>query len=438
MPTIYDPKTDQWLQIGPDGQLQAVYTSEEYQNSLSQQQAQPAGMGSLRPAAGLAVANKLTGGASVGSGSLPLGSQASNILSNIPRNTVGSAAMPDGSPGFLLSDGTVVPQDAFTIGDAAGLTTAIVNALDAGNNILRGNRKGVIEGASTGVGTAAGAVLGGPVGAGIGSIVGRTAGRGLAHVFGGHRTEAARKGRTQELLQMGYTPEQLAGRDEDFDYGKVPEWQKDKIDKKGHLTELGRKDPASNWGNYGLRKAFGTDWLNKFSEQDRWAITQAAIDNNLFGDDMGDRTIKDADKLRSLVPDAIKNPAYIASYQEFRKNIPIETATPGSIKKVSAPSTGYQRAPEGASYTSIAPDVVPGRGVTAVDEHGVLRNVAPGSPGASSGAGGKDLSSLMGMLAGGPPPAPKFSRGSINPLAVGEQPVQTSMSLLFNPLLQGR
>lgn len=280
--------------------------------------------------------------------SLPMASQGANFMSGAPLNAVGSQAMADGAPGYLMADGSVIPQSSFTLADGTGTTVAVINGIDAINNIRNGDRRGVIEGGTTAAGTAAGYALGGPVGAGIGSVVGRTAGRGLAHVFGGGVTKREQENNTKNLLAQGFTEQQIAGRlnpdKSDPNYKKVP-------------TEATMRDPSSMWGTYGMQSTFGPGYFNNMSEQDRWAVTQAAIDNNLLKGNKGDVIVTDQEKLLGLADAAKKNPLYADAYNTWagQNRAPAATnAAPTSAPKPSSRGDSARPTYSAPTYQPVA------------------------------------------------------------------------------------
>lgn len=233
------------------------------------------------------------------------------------------------------ADGTMIypgqgPVPApFSLADGAGTTVAIINGIDAFNNLRNGNKRGKIEGGTTAAGTAIGYFLGGPAGAGVGSVVGRTAGRGLAHVFGGGVTKREQEKNTKDLLALGFLEDQLAGRinpdKSDPNYKKVP-------------TEAIMRDPASMWGTYGMQSTFGPGYFNDMSEKDRWAVTQAAIDNNLLKGKHGDVIVTDRDKLRSLADEAKNSPLYAEAYKNWLEGRSAPVNASAIAKALSAPA----------------------------------------------------------------------------------------------------
>lgn len=293
---------------------------------------------------------------STGGPSLSIGSQASNVLNNQPLQSVGSATMPDGSAGTLLSDGSVVPANSITFGDVGGTAAMVYNGIDAAGRLIHGNKRGKIQGGATLAGTGIGYALGGPVGGGIGSVVGRFAGRGLAHMFGGNVTGMAKDKRTEELSQMGYTPDQLKLRTDpdktNKHYGEVPT-----------ADRLSR--PTDVWGSQGLMHTFGSDYLNKKSEQDRFADSQAAIDNGLIKSDKGDVVVTDEAKLRDLSAAAEANPDYIKHYQHWKSQQPDATpaatpaATPNSQPQTNTKQSSSRNVPIGLGSPASLADVAP-------------------------------------------------------------------------------
>lgn len=82
------------------------------------------------------------------------------------------------------------------------------------------------------------------------------------------------------------------------------------------------RNPAAMWGQYGLLDTFGPEWF-KFSDKERYAITQAAIENNLLKSDHGDILVTDAGKLRGLANAAKTNKDYLANYDAYKSGKPV-------------------------------------------------------------------------------------------------------------------
>lgn len=263
------------------------------------------------------------------SGATQAGAQVAQTMApELARSGAQAAATQTGAQAAQAAPS--VPGAApFSLADGAGTTVAIINGIDAFNNLRNGDKRGRIEGGTTAAGTAVGYFLGGAPGAGIGSVVGRTAGRGLAHVFGGGVTKREQEKNTKDLLALGFLEDQLAGRinpdKADPNYKKVP-------------TEAIMRDPASMWGTYGMQSTFGPGYFNDMSEKDRWAVTQAAIENNLLKGKHGDVIVTDQDKLRSLADEAKNSPLYAEAYKNWLEGRSTPVNASAIAKALSAPA----------------------------------------------------------------------------------------------------
>ncbi len=336
--------------------------------------------------------------------SLPSTTELSNVFQlGAPPDAVASTVLPDGSAGFILSDGSTVAADGISsygpiAADIGGAAVAGYNAFDAGSNILKGSRrgKGTVEGLGTLAGTAGGYILGGLPGAGIGSVIGRTAGRGLASVgeslgvIGGRSTKEYQADRTKDLLRMGYTPDQLKLRTGTATThpGQKANW--DTTDK---------SNPLNMMGSEGMLK-YGPEYLNKLSHQDRYLLTKYAIDKGYFQSNKGDEVIggDEMADIKANQDSILKNPDYLAQFNARNETFSPLSQDPTKMQQTSGTTS------DGQAFTSVQPGLVPGRGPQAVGPDGVLRGVAPGTNGTAPAApeGGKEmigklLPQLMGM-----------------------------------------
>lgn len=219
--------------------------------------------------------------------------------------------------GLGLAEGPLTAgQASLTSGlGAAGTAAALYNGFDAASNIISDSRrgKGTVEGLGTLGGTTAGYFLGGPIGAGIGSIAGRTLGRGLASIgdslgFIGQKStkeyeqerwsEAAEKGAKpvdQESAVTFYQTSHPPDDDQIFDEGAL-------AGRKYNWDEV--KEVASGkdvWGSLGFFQTF-PDWISGYTPQEREAIANAALDNDLLSSNKGDILFLDGDdeKIREI------------------------------------------------------------------------------------------------------------------------------------------
>lgn len=339
--TVTDDQTGEVLFTIPGNQIQ---------DSATQPTAPTGGAGSGLPGvvvdqaiehgpdlfeAGSAASEVAAPAASAGAELLPGG--ATGAFS--PTTPVASTVMADGSAGVVLADGSVVPAAASEgmfslggIGSAGNVILPVAGAAGIYDIVAngRGGGRGALQGAASGA--AIGSYFGPPgalIGAGVGAIGGY-----FGDAFNQKSTIEYQDDKTQELAALGINPGYLEQRNKGIrereaggGIAPIPEWQQGKITERGHLTEAGMNDPASLWGTSGMLETFGNDYLEKWSEQDRFAVTREAINQGLFDPEKGDWNITDPEKLRSLAEEAKKNEDYIAEYQAWKAGNPTPTAT---------------------------------------------------------------------------------------------------------------
>lgn len=183
---------------------------------------------------------------------------------------------------------------------AAGMFDLLTNQKSKGAGALQGAASGAALGSVfPGVGTVAGGLIGG--------------GLGLAKGFFNHKnTKEYQADNTATLAKQfkGAPADQqkLLSSLRTATPGATKESQ-----------ALAMKDPTAMWGSYGMLNTFGKDYFDKMDEFQRYAATQAAIDNGLFDPEKGDMLITDAAKLKSLTEGAYKNADYRKAYDSWKK-----------------------------------------------------------------------------------------------------------------------
>ena len=189
-----------------------------------------------------------------------------------------------------------------TLGGAAGVAVAGVNAVDAISNITKDSRrgKGAVEGTTTLIGTTLGAIFGGGIGAGIGSVAGRFVGRGLASL-GDSAGWIGQKSHLQHAQEIYGEAEKAALTDIDKEgvnhfyqqtVKQIEEGEAGSYYKDGPLTDRQWKwQDVKNvstgtdvWGEYGFFQAF-PDWISGYTEEQRKEIASAALDHDLLTHD---------------------------------------------------------------------------------------------------------------------------------------------------------
>lgn len=88
------------------------------------------------------------------------------------------------------------------------------------------------------------------------------------------------------------------------------------------LKKQGLK-PEQVWGAYGLFDLFGSDWLNKYNEDQRRQISQALIDADMFTSEKGDLRLKDKAEAKKIAEQTL-NPQPVQSVQS---QTPVGTTT---------------------------------------------------------------------------------------------------------------
>jgi hypothetical protein len=186
----------------------------------------------------------------------------------------------------------------------------LLGAYDLATND-RGKVGGALQGAASGA--AIGSFFPGPgtaIGAGIGGLAG------LAKGFFQHKgTKEYQADNTASLAKTF----QGAPADQQklLQSLRNPDPNAPKATKESQA--LAMKDPTAMWGSYGMLNTFGKDYFDKMDEFQRYAATQAAIDNNLFDPEKGDMLITDPAKLKALTEGAYKNADYRKAYDAWKK-----------------------------------------------------------------------------------------------------------------------
>lgn len=261
----------------------------------------------------------------IGVGPVASGAQYGAMLGSAPSSSV---ATPN-----LISASRVPVAEPTTITNFAGDMTPALGAAGAGlgaygmYNAVKGgaNRQSSLMGGLSGAGAGLGlAMMGlGPVGwlAGGGALLG--AGlpqiKGLKNVFGGgESTHDYRNRKAQELIEMGYRPDEVAG---NFDNPKsdASMWSR--------VKDVALNNPLTIWGSTGIKKALGPEQWRNIGEFGRFAAAQYAIDNGLVSEGKGVINIEDPEKLLAGYQNYINNQAVRERYDAWKKwaaeNVPL-------------------------------------------------------------------------------------------------------------------
>jgi hypothetical protein len=278
----------------------------------------------------------------------------SRVGSNVPFGPGGDPGgfLPGGGPGSEVG----VQTPGMSYGDMGGYTAMAINGMDALNNILHGSRKNKIEGGTTAVGTGIGYALGGPLGGGIGSIAGRTVGRGLASVFGGHRTKDAEQKRWGELGAGEGSPAYDAAHGEGSGWNGIT----GATDENGDqiLADSATNMDAANKmrGVYGNYSVFGKDW-NNYTPEQQSKIVQGISAAKLYDADMGDITITDAEKAKQIRDGIIGSTP--AAQAPSGSSAPAQSQGPGRKRRYNQLPNPFEQ-PQQAPITPYGPQQQPG------------------------------------------------------------------------------
>lgn len=252
--------------------------------------------------------------------------------------------------------GAVAPAEAASLGYAPylGLAGAGLGAYGIYNAIQADDPKqGALAGAGFGLGLGAAAPLiglsTGPLGwtgLGLMALGGALGGGGLTSLLGHKSTKEYQKERWGELAEsedpvlaaQGQQYMQYLGSEqakEDAKYENTFEGKK----------ASGRLKAEDVWGGYGILKTFGSDWLSKYTEDERRQISQSLIDNDLIYTSKGDIKLKDPAKAKQIAEEIKKG---IATVVPPGGKGPATVVIPPGVAPVSPPprpGTGVTAAP---------------------------------------------------------------------------------------------
>lgn len=320
-----DPNTGGVYELQPDGSWAAI--------SAPTNQTRDPAAGAM-PASLASLAGKQAIQSVMGPSSTP-------AVSSIGATPVGSAA----NGGTMMSDGTIsqAAQGAPTASGSmfsAGNITGGLAALKGGYDVFQGYQHGG-EGMRSGMtelGGGVGQIFGGPLGAAAGAALGNVAGYGAqGNGFKNHLAlaatmpalEAARllgvdlnHKTTKQFEQERWGDLQSQGDDKykatiaSLQAGAHPEGDTGEEWKKVEATAM--QDPTSMWGTLGMLNTFGPDYLNKFTEEQRYAATKYAIDNKLLKGDHGDIVVTDPNKLKTAFTQFSTNKDYEDAYKGYQ------------------------------------------------------------------------------------------------------------------------
>jgi hypothetical protein len=212
-------------------------------------------------------------------------------------NLIGATKVPGAaSGGGLFSVGGIG-----SAGNGILPVAGAVGAYDLANRNV-GPGRGFVQGAASGA--AIGSFFGAPgaaIGAGIGGGVGL-----IKSFFDNPSVKEQVKDRWSGLAKSGdpatqsYAQQYLAYLDSP--QAKIDAEQVNTFDGKKEAGTLRAEDV---WGGHGMFKTFGSDWLNKYSEDQRRKISQEMINQNLLTSEKGDIKVTDAAKAKQIADQVV-------------------------------------------------------------------------------------------------------------------------------------
>ena len=241
-------------------------------------------------------------------------------------SVAGAGAGAGEAAGALGAGGEVAATGMFDLAGAGAAGNLLLPAAGVigGADILmndRGPVRGGIQGAASGA--AIGSFFGPPgiaIGAGVGGLIGL--GKGL---FG---DDVSVKDQVKERwggLAKSSDPTTQSYAKQYLDYVNSPgQGEGPTFDE---LKESGQLKPEHVWGGYDMFKVYGSDWLGKYSEDQRRRISQALIDSNLLKSSKGDIRITDAAKAKEIADNIVKSPAPAAGAAATGMMEPPRTST---------------------------------------------------------------------------------------------------------------
>jgi len=282
MPDRYDTVGPNYVQWGEQPGFTYDPATDKYVPNAAKQpsgaQSAANGLLSLGKGAAISAAAKALAGEAV---------PASVAGFTIPGAGIGGGGAAAGGGGALSVGGIGSAGNAILpVAGAAGLANLL--SVDHMNKNAKGWARGIGQGAASGA--ALGSFFGLP-GAGIGAGLGGLLGLGKV-AFGHKSTKDYQNQRRDELLGRDITgyadfinqlPKSV---EDDPNYGKVPV-----------MADLKAEDV---WGSNGVFDTFGSDWLGKFSEDERRRISKRLLDEDLFKSDHGDIIIHSDNKERAM------------------------------------------------------------------------------------------------------------------------------------------
>lgn len=150
-------------------------------------------------------------------------------------------------------------------------------------------------------GAASGAAIGsyaGPPGAVVGGVAGGLIGLGKS-LFGQHETtKEAQQKNWGDLVKRGLVPQDVASGWLNSDGSAETRSEQD-------ILNAAKSDGKQIWGTYGMYDTFGSDWLGKYSEAQREAISRQIANEGIINSKKGDWFITDKPRAKEIAAEVV-------------------------------------------------------------------------------------------------------------------------------------
>ena len=147
-------------------------------------------------------------------------------------------------------------------------------------------------------------------------------------VFGGQRSKRTHFQMSQELLDMGYDPQDLQALGRMDEKGNLIFNQTTKAEQQEWKESTQSKDPNENvlrrptnmWSAGGIMKTFGPEYVKTMSEFDRYVASAAAIQTDQIFSKRGELKVKDKDLVRQRYEELKNDPEQLAILENNYNN----------------------------------------------------------------------------------------------------------------------
>ena len=150
----------------------------------------------------------------------------------------------------------------------------------------------------------------------------------VGSVFGGQRSKRTHFQMSQELLDMGYDPQDLQALGRMDEEGNLIFNQTTKEEQQKWKESTQSKDPNENvlrrptnmWSAGGIMKTFGPEYLKTMSEFDRYVAAAAGIQTDQIFSKRGELKVKDKDLVRQRYEELKNDPEQLAILENNYNN----------------------------------------------------------------------------------------------------------------------